>query len=236
MTFALPIRGGDPRLDAVHGLPHRVTSLYDRIILGTEGLIDYWPLDEFTGPYYDLVGGQHLTLTSGASAPAASLVPSDPYGRSWVGSTISGLLQTAANYVFPPVMSLECWTNPGVTSNNNGLVGAWNGPGAMLTTQASHVLSFFTGSTGLGAAIVDSIGSHIVGTYDGANRCLYVNGALVAGPTIGAAPNGASGFPFQVSGYGGNQFWWTGPIGKVAVYSRDLTSIEAYQHYHAGQF
>src|SRR5205807_5731550 len=74
---------------------------------------------------------------------------------------------------------------------------------------------------------------HVVGTYDGTTRRLYVNGAEVAtGALTGAAT--ATTNPLYMASWNGGAEVLKGTIDEVAVYSTALTAARVSAHYAAG--
>lgn len=73
--------------------------------------------------------------------------------------------------------------------------------------------------------------NHVLGTYDGSNIKLYVNGVLLS--TQSASGTIGTGGNFRISGYwNGNENWY-GNIGVVRIYNKALTSNEVIQNYNA---
>ena len=73
---------------------------------------------------------------------------------------------------------------------------------------------------------------NLVGVYDGTNASMYVNGALVAGPTDRSSWNTVAsnaGIGKNVS----NNEYWSGSIAQVSVYNRALSAAEIQQNYNA---
>jgi hypothetical protein len=73
---------------------------------------------------------------------------------------------------------------------------------------------------------------NLVGVYDGTNASMYVNGALVAGPTDRSSWNtivGNAGIGKNVS----NNEYWSGDVAQVSIYNRALSAAEIQQNYNA---
>ena len=72
---------------------------------------------------------------------------------------------------------------------------------------------------------------NLVGVYDGTNASMYVNGALVAGPTArswNTVANNA-GIGKNVS----NSEYWSGDVAQVQIYNKALSAAEIQQNYNA---
>jgi hypothetical protein len=72
---------------------------------------------------------------------------------------------------------------------------------------------------------------NMVGVYDGTNASMYINGALVSGPTAKSwntvANNAQIGRQTNASEY------WSGNISQVQIYNRALTATEITQNFNA---
>lgn len=76
---------------------------------------------------------------------------------------------------------------------------------------------------------------HLVGTYDGANMKLYVDGILIKSATkTGAIGYSAMGLYFGQSGYSGAPIYFSGVIDSVRIYSRVMTATEVLSDYNIG--
>jgi uncharacterized delta-60 repeat protein len=72
---------------------------------------------------------------------------------------------------------------------------------------------------------------NLVGVYDGTNASMYVNGALVSGPTARSwttVPSNA-GIGKNVN----NSEYWKGDVAQVQIYNRALSAAEIQQNYNA---
>lgn len=92
----------------------------------------------------------------------------------------------------------------------------------------------FIQTTGLSTATV----YHAVGTYDKTNLRLYLNGALVAGPTAAGLPANNVAYTGQVTVGGnpdGSGGFWDGKLDEAAFYLAPLSAGRIAQHYSAGK-
>lgn len=217
-------------------------ATYHATILATPNLVNYWPLSEAGVPFVDIgPGGINMTNSNGVDPLAPSLVPTQPADASVHGNggAAPGGLTSAANYTWPAALSIEAWVKPSVVWSNIGIAGAWTGgAGSMLSTPvgATSRIRFYTGGAFIdsGFDVPNNTVAHIVGTYDGANRSIYINGALAAGPIAGASPAGTFAL-FEIGNYVGSGVpGAVGWIDDVSTYSRALTAVEVLAHYNAG--
>lgn len=213
---------------------------YASIVLARTGLINFWTLDEAAAPWADSVGG--VTLSNvGADPNQPSLLNSEPAGKSVLfdGGAAGEAIQSAGNYTWAAgACSIEAWIYPTSSINSNaGIAGAWLTTGAMLLIGlgGNNNIRFYTGGTALDAATIAPINtlSHIVGTYDGTNRRIYLNGALIAGPTAGSSPAGTPG-KFMIGNYNSSGSVYLGRIDAVSTYSVALSAADIAAGYAAG--
>jgi hypothetical protein len=157
-------------------------------------------------------------------------------------STIPTKLQFASGTAF----SIEAWVAFGNTVANAGAVvtEAYAGDGAI-----RYMLGFYDGSNGTrtpsfgwyngswrliqGSAITDTDWHHLVGTFDGTQLRLYVDGSLAAGPTTpgGTQPGGTEALYI-------NRRWDSSTqydvfVDEVAMYASELSSTRVSAHYGA---
>ena len=206
--------------------------------------VAYWRLDETNGTaLHDYAGGHNGLYNGGVSLdkPGYSAYDTDPAAL-FDGSTAYAQVPYYAD-LNPPVFSLECWVYPtGGAGNyrspfsnryiNNG------GNGYLLYANDQNKWSFWMG-IGAGAwisadgpAVVLNQWTHLVGTFDGTNQVLYVNGQRVVSQAALLSVNTAA--PLNI-GRGANDqsgaFYWPGSIDEVAVYGTALTASQVLDHY-----
>jgi hypothetical protein len=83
-------------------------------------------------------------------------------------------------------------------------------------------------------AIVAGQTYHVVGTYDGATRRLYVNGVQVASGAL-TGPATATPSTLNIGAWSASREFFNGTIDEVAVYNRTLTASRVSAHYAAGR-
>lgn len=72
---------------------------------------------------------------------------------------------------------------------------------------------------------------YMVGVYDGANASIYINGALVSGPTARTWNTGSTNF--QLGRQTNGAEYWTGRISHVSVYNVALNATQVSQNFNA---
>ncbi len=195
------------------------------------GLAAYWKLDENTGTSAGDTSANALTgtLTNGptwTTGRIGSAVQFDGTNdRIEVGdqSTLEGYDQ----------ISVSAWANPSVISGAEETIVSKELIFKLdISATAGNVARFMTGNSwsGLHSTTVLSTGTwyHIVGTYDGVTKKIYINGALEASTALtgNITTNTRS---VQIGSYdssGTPTAFLTGAIDEVRVYNRALSAEE----------
>ena len=144
---------------------------------------------------------------------------------------------SVANYAMPAQHSLEIWVKWSAVASNRGILSNWaSNAGTMLwvATDSKIKTHFNSSDQDSGVTPTTGIWYHIVATYDGASRALYVNGNLRVGPTALAAPSAVSTPLFTHNYLGSSQPNLAAVLADMAIYSRALTAGEVSQHYVVG--
>lgn len=247
------------------GTPHTFAASYDGDTLSTfqrtpafvtDGLLLY--LDAAVPASYPGAGAAWSDL-SGLSNHA-TLVNGPPFSTEGGGALVfDGLSRHAeAGVIEPSVFSLSMWFKATGVPTNNDNFGATllvNSPQLYLGTVqyalsyswANQRLAFTVHGNTVAVATPDgSIARntlhHVVATYDGAMRRLYVNGELAAESAWTTSPiyptSGNRKLQIGHWGYPGFTRYFNGLIHQVAIYGRALTASEVRQNYdaHRGRF
>ncbi|HEX5591491.1 MAG TPA: LamG domain-containing protein, partial [Candidatus Limnocylindrales bacterium] len=212
------------------------TSYLDAVL--ADNPLAYWRLGEASGTLADdAVGSANGTYTGGFTLGQPGALTGDPNTAVLLNGT-TGYVR-APQLSLPGTITLEAWARPTAYPGDSALVGQWNGAsGSML-----YVTSDFGGRVHMwvnGASIfapAPPVGAwhHYVGTYDGTNARIYIDGALAAGPTPLAGPLTTAPRFFEMGTYnngGGGKF--NGRIDEVAVYSSALSASRIQAHYLIG--
>jgi hypothetical protein len=211
--------------------------------------IGYYRFAEITGTIADDISGNanQGTIHAGPTLEVATLLTDA------ADSTDKAITFASAStqYVGVPMSmtplgahawSLECWFNMAsipLTTGNYVVMGWGNlatHQQALLAVKvaAGPVVSFLltTDGTDLNTGTVSGATTyHMVGTYDGTNLRLYVNGSLVAGPTA-ATMNLVASFARIGNDSAGNSF--NGTLDEPAFYNYALSGAQISAHYAAG--
>jgi hypothetical protein len=235
-TYLVILAGQTSHLLA--GASYQVTTQYAQVVLADQPL-GYWRLDE---PVAGKVGDHGVNglagQTQGGVLPGVTGATSDgDTAMAFDGS--SGYISLGDPAILQSKqVSVEAWVN--TTSQTTQVVVRKRGYGYVLVVgsngqpifgidDASATLYSVTGSQ----AVNDGQWHHLVGTYDGSQVCLYVDGVQAgacqkAGTIFYSADLVAIG---RDGGFAGNYF--NGTIDEVAIYGKALTAAQVQRHFLA---
>ena len=197
----------------------------------TSGLVGYWTFDEGSGSTAaDSSGnGNNGTLAN---------FPSD--NSEWVSGTVgSGALQfggTNQEVIAPcPATGITSYSISGwIKTSSTPILSAmmsW-GNNAYIMDDTAHGTGFTTDGAFLdgahvGTSLIDGKWHHIVGTYDGVNDSLYIDGALAATATNTSTLQSGCAIGYAYT-------YFNGSIDDVRVYNRALSASEVTNLYGLG--
>ena len=140
-------------------------------------------------------------------------------------------------------ITLEAWVYWD-NSTDKGLMGKWessNNQKAYLLYQTSNEFRMYISSNGSLADFQGSTGSpsigwnHLVGTYDGANIKLYLNGAFDSSKANASGLN-ATNLNLEIGRHETQtSSQLNAPIAQPRIYNRALTAEEVQRNYNAGK-
>ena len=134
-----------------------------------------------------------------------------------------------ASFDFGTDVSLEAWVYWQGDTNDDGILGRYGNttPERDCFLYAfSGGIQFYVTTNPISYSSMTNGWRHIVGTYDGANKRLYVDGVLVSSNAETATMPGGS-IPMEIGRYkesSANTF--TQPIAQPRIYNRALTAEE----------
>ena len=214
-------------------------SLYATAVL-SDAPISYWRLAETTSTTAADERGRHPgSYSTGAQRGVPGLLSSDTNRAVRLDGSSRIAVPEASTLAISPAVSLEAWIKPeaipapggwaSVVSRPEGYSLQFNGPQLEFTIIQSGARKRLKAPVG---AIAVGGRYHVVGTYDGQQQRLYINGELaVSAPLTGPVGAGRSGL--GIGAWEGNEFF-TGTIDEVAVYASMLTGLQVKQHHDAG--
>jgi concanavalin A-like lectin/glucanase superfamily protein len=211
-------------------------------VIAADNPVSWWRLDEPSGTTAaDQKGINPGTYHAGTTLSAASLLPMD--------SDAATAFDGVKGYVSMPHttsmdltsgFSLEVWIKPNaipasgifnsVMTKPESYSLQFNGPQLEFTIIQSGTRYRLKAPSG---AIVAGNTYHVVATYDGTTRRLYVNGTQVSSSALtGGASVTTSGL--YLGSWNGSQEFFNGTIDEPALYSTALTTTQVARHYQAG--
>ena len=204
----------------------------------TSGLVAHWKFDEGSGTVAgDSSGnGNTGTLTNGPTWITGQIGSALNFDgvNDWVNAgagaslnpssaiTISAWVKTNNNTAFQKIVSRQ------TSKYALGLDGSSR---TFLLQLKTGVTSAIFGST----IPANNTWYHVVGTWDGANMNLYVNGVSDATPVAKTGTMAADSAVTEIgSRGGGTQHFWNGSIDDLRIYDRALSASEVQSLYSAG--
>ena len=141
-------------------------------------------------------------------------------------------------------VSLECWVYRDGESGYFGFVGKWVNNGNrsyLIATEPSNVIGFYVSKNG--SALVQNSYTlsasgwhHLVGTEDGTNLKLYVDGVLVDTDATTSGDIFTSAYNVEIGRYNNSTTnEYANQIAQPRIYNRALTAEEVERNYNAGK-
>lgn len=216
------------------------TDVYGADVLADSPLA-YWRLNEASGTTaYDYVGAHNGTYNGGISLNQAGISSFDTTGAARFDGT-SGYVQVPySGALNSSNFTVECWVDPtGGSGNQQAFFANQNGGSgydffsypAGPDQWAFDVSGYYDFGT---EGVAMNQWTHVVGTFDGLNQVLYVNGVpVVTNQNTGYSVNTAA--PLNIGAGNNDQsspaYFWTGLMSEVAVYGTVLTPNQILKHY-----
>src|SRR3989338_7380524 len=210
------------------------------------GLVGYWTFDEGTGlRANDFRGKNNYGTLSGTTKPTWV---SGKHGKALSFDGTSGYVdagnQSSVNLT--TAITASVWIKYNVdpkTLRYNGIISKQVSTNAyQLQTYSTDGRIEFVIGTGVTAAasisntvLKQGAWYHIVGTFDGSNVRMYVNGIAdgTPAPYVGTIPISSNNLVIGKNYDGTNKFF-NGLIDDVRIYSRALSAAEVYNLYKSG--
>ena len=202
------------------------------------GLVGWWPGD---GNANDIAGTNNGTLVGGTSFASGEV--GQAFSFDGVGALVQVPSSPALSFGLQSPMTVELWAYRTGSASSMHILGkrnVCNGDSSQIDYQmyfnmpSGQGLGFGGGSGSAADSGLDmpmNTWTHLAGTFDGSNLCLYVNGTLRA-TGLGALgpPNTA---PLLIGG-SADCDKFVGLIDEVSIYSCALASNEIAEIYDAG--
>ncbi len=223
--------------DAECTLPEEGGDVADPTPIGpTDGLVGYWPLDDLSdGTTPDIIGendGQingNVELASGQVGGAAEFDGDDDYVQISDNQSLGVTNVSISAWIYRVGSKNRVYVFDGRDHNyfvklddrtSTPQVGVFDDNGGL------HVLNAESGD------IPEEEWTHIVGTYDGNELSIYINGENDGTQTAQGSIRVSPG-PARIGGYIGGGYGHQGRIGNVRVYGRTLSENEVKDLYDA---
>ncbi|MCU1676110.1 MAG: hypothetical protein JWM93_868 [Frankiales bacterium] len=224
---------------ARRGTMSRAQRVAYTLAVAADTPVGYWRLNDASGTTAaDSAGTNPGTYTGTYTLRAASLMPLET-GSASVSAAGAGHIIVPDNAVLRPTAAVTCeaWFASS-TGAVEGLVSRWNTAGYLLRVgnDAGNFIEFRIQNTAMSftlPALFDGTPRHIVGTYDGTNGRIYVNGALVAGPTAQPALTAPATINAELGSYNGGSGKLNGRLSDCAIYNTALSAARIAAHYAA---
>lgn len=228
-----------------------------------DGPLAYWRLDDTSGTtavdssgngndgtyYGDFTLGQSGAIASDPSDTGVYLNESGGQ-TGWVGA--GGSFAVTSEFTNQSPFTIEAWIKPAVIDANYR--GVMSNEAAVDAGKDGYVIylgGFTSNGVGIGfdrwggavstpvqdagAVSAGSAWWYVVGTYDGTNQTIYVNGVQVATATS-AVELPSFGCTFAIGAtHCGTVSFYQGVIDEVAVYGTALSQARIQAHYQAAQ-
>jgi hypothetical protein len=179
--------------------------------------------------WFDLAGSNNGTLTNGPTFNSTN-------GGSIVFDGVDDYVTFLQVPSLTNQLTMECWfyLNAIQSQSQNRLIS--NGDWYVIYLGSTSQLSFYMNNQGgyiysTGNSFLNSW-NHIVATYDGTSRAIYINGILKT--TANASGNVPNGNILNIGAYQ-NQSKYTinGRMPIMRIYNKGLSSTEVRQNYNA---
>jgi len=244
-----------------------IRSLYKAAVLAS-GPLAYWRLDETSGTNAADIAGHadgpfNGTYTNGVTLDAAAVMTDGSGNGSadfdGTDDHVAGSDDAELEFGGTVAFSVEAWINADTVGSNgnyfpicskldginattnNGWVFQNSSDGSKLNVGLQRWTTTTTQSAHAGYVMNASQTYHVVGTYDGTNILLYIDGVWVI-TTASGLTLPATTIPFLIGAQHDNGSVDTGAgnmsngrVDEVAIYDRALDPDEILEHYNIGR-
>lgn len=200
-----------------------------------DGATGYWRLGESSGRALDAIRANHMTFTGTPTyARTGALVGETDTSIDFTSAFATGTSQTLPT----SAVSLEAWCKLASFPGDGALLGQYNGSGVLLllSNNFGGSVYFYINGNPINEVIISiGIWHHVVGTWDGTNSRLYLDGTLLIGPTLIAGPIATPAVAMEIGAYSssaGSRI--PGLVDEVAFYPTALSGDQVARHYRAG--
>jgi Concanavalin A-like lectin/glucanases superfamily len=222
--------------DAIILKTQGAVTLYRDIVLADTPL-HYWRLEETSGTVAADSGSSPIsgTIKSSVTLGVAANSPT-PGGTafSFPGNGTTGYVWMSGVSVAYAQYSIEAWVK---SSSSGGIAGRGYSPGTMLYYSGGTAYFYKNGSV-ISKAASSGAWHHIVGTFDGSQMRIYVDGTSSSPLTASGTPTDNRSYVFAIGGYNASSSALSGPligqIDEVAFYTYALSQTRISAHLAGG--
>jgi hypothetical protein len=199
----------------------------------------YWRLDETGGT---IAGDETVanpgTFVGGVTLGVPGLLANDPgTAVGFDGATGDVRVGQSGSLDFSSALTIEAWIKPSSLPSAGSLRSIVAKPGSYGLQLNGPLLELVVVELGFSQRLSAPAGTivagdryHVVGTFDGVNQRLYVNGALVASAALGGSADATIG-GIHIGSWNGRQEFFAGTIDEAAVYNASLSAAQVAAHY-----
>lgn len=187
--------------------------------------------------------GHNFTYGAAAVLGVAGALSADPDTALEMDGTSASRASGGDWDVVGSQITLECWAKPDVLGVTKNFVAKFNSGSDVqgaLSQRATDKYGFSTTTGGVlntlesVTAISTAAYRHIVGTYDGTTKKIYVDGVLDNSVArTGSLANNAWTWAVGSTSGGAGTAWYDGRVDEVAVYASCLSAARVLAHYDA---
>lgn len=233
--------GGHP-LAAVSGSIRRATAAYPTTVLG-DSPIGYWRLEEKSG---STAASSGVAGTGGTYVGGVTLGATGPIDASSAArfNGPSAYVNVAGSTPFDGIgaaITVEAWIRVNAFDRTwNTIVSKGDSTWRLQRNGNLNTIGFDT--DGLNPPYLagnrpvnDGLWHHVVATYDGRAKAIWIDGELDAWTPASGTINSNPAFPLRIGENAQSPGrYWNGWLDEVAVYGRALTPAQISEHYAAG--
>ncbi len=207
---------------------------YATAVAETSGLLGFWRLGEPSGTIaYDHMGGPDGTYINAPTLNTTGTLTDGNKAVTFNGTDEHVYIGNVSTLRPSAAVSIEAIIKPATvtgTRNIGGVGGA--SVGYCLRMSGSEARFVVNGVTASVAGLAIGTTYHLVGTYDGANVRLYVNGTSSSPAALTGAINYGGDTDFLIAQRHGTASaqWFSGVIEEVAVYDVALSGATVTAH------
>jgi hypothetical protein len=221
--------------------PPPPTSAYGQMVL-TDDPVSYWRLGDSGTSALDQRAINPGVFVNGAVQGATSLLAGDTANKAvtldGVNDHVSVLSSSSLNIAAP--LTLEAWIKPTAVPAAGSFASIVTKPDSYSLQLAGSQLELTIMQFGVRQRLLAPAGTivagqtyHVVASYDGSTRRLFVNGSEVANaPLTGGAT--ASSNAVAIGSWDGAKEFFAGSVDDVAIYDGALAAGRVAAHYTEG--